>query len=339
MEGRKEGRKRQQCSLQSRSSPEAAGGGRLEAVGGGAGHEGRPAGQSMIYGQREIKHTRAAAVAAAHAAVRRGHISPTFELNRAKKGEGGCPLHNVQPDGPPPISRRDPPNRSPPFVCLSVGHKGGRAAAAAARESHFFLPFLPFLALFESANECWIGSGRWSGRAREREREPFNWEHERRSWKCRSDVQYWVPKKEERELQRVANERRFTLPLWLSFKRERDQSCLGLLVEGGRSSCTKNIPQRHNFEWMALPPFPSLSPLARTEQEMRDGMRKEVRGRHGRPLLRFMVPSCTTAVLIHLQCMPVADITLGEAKEHFPQSLRSFFHEGLFPHIRLALQI
>ena len=43
------------------------------------------------------------------------------------------------PSLPPSISRRDPPNRSPPpFVCLSVGHKGGHRRRR--RESHFLLP-------------------------------------------------------------------------------------------------------------------------------------------------------------------------------------------------------
>ena len=204
-------------------------------------------------------------------------------------------------------------------------------------------PFLPSVSRLVRIGQRmldWIWKmERARGRAREREGEPFNWEHERRSWKCRSDVQYWVPKKEERELQRVANERRFTLPLWLSFKRERDQSCLGLLVEGGGALVPRTYPSGTISSGWPLLARPFFSPLARTEQEMRDGMRKEVGGRRCRPLLRFMVPSCTTAVLIHLQCMPVADITLGEAKEHFPQSLRSFFHEGLFPNIRLALQI
>ena len=172
------------------------------------------------------------------------------------------------------------------------------------------------------------------GRAREREGEPFNWEHER-SWKCRSDVQYWVPKKEERELQRVANERRFTLPLWLSFKRERDQSCLGLSVEGGGALVPRTYPSGTiSSGWPFLPS--ALSPCAHGTGN--EGWNAEGSARPPL-LLRFMVPSCTTAVLIHLQCMPVADITLGEAKEHFPQSLRSFFHEGLFPNIRLALQI
>ena len=91
MEGRKE-----EATVQSAEPIEPRGGRRREAVGGGAGHGGRrPAGQSMIYGQREIKHTRAAAVAAAHAAVRRGHISPTFELNGGRKG-GGRRLPSAQ---------------------------------------------------------------------------------------------------------------------------------------------------------------------------------------------------------------------------------------------------
>lgn len=272
---------------------------------------GRPASQSMIYGQREIKHTRAAAVAAAHAAVRRGHISPTSELNWGRKGGRGkaaalCTMYNLMVPLPPYRDETRRIGRRPPSVCLS-DIKGAAGKATFCCSPPSALPSFRFSPCSNRPTNVGLDLEDGAG---EQEKESHSIGNTREEAGNVGPMCNIGSRRRRRGNCRESRTNGGSLSLSGSLLKEKGISLvLGCWSREGGALVPRTYPSGTiSSGWPFLPSL-LLSPCAHGTGN--EGWNAEG---SARPLLRFMVPSCTTAVLIHLQCIPVADITLaGEA--------------------------